>query len=127
MSVDRLKRDLLNKLINARIDLAAYLQLRKAKGYMSVNEGMQLREGLMALLNEYHHGFNEIKAVLTSEDIIAFHQAMEAIASGALCLLSGCHDCPSFITVDADKLTSSLRSLTESLDYLTRDSTVATG
>ena len=33
MSVDRLKRDLLNKLINARIDLAAYLQLRKAKGY----------------------------------------------------------------------------------------------
>lgn len=30
MSVDRLKRDLLNKLINARIDLAAYLQLRTA-------------------------------------------------------------------------------------------------
>ncbi|MDU2883361.1 MAG: biofilm formation regulator BssR, partial [Enterobacter sp.] len=29
MTVDRLKRDLLNKLINARIDLAAYLQLRK--------------------------------------------------------------------------------------------------
>ena len=29
MSVDRLKRDLLNKLINARIDLAAYLQLRR--------------------------------------------------------------------------------------------------
>lgn len=27
MSVDRLKRDLLNKLINARIDLAAYLQI----------------------------------------------------------------------------------------------------
>ena len=26
MTVDRLKRDLLNKLINARIDLAAYLQ-----------------------------------------------------------------------------------------------------
>ena len=32
MSVDRLKRDLLNKLINARIDLAAYLQLRKDPG-----------------------------------------------------------------------------------------------
>lgn len=38
MTVDRLKRDLLNKLINARIDLAAYLRLRKAKGYMSVSE-----------------------------------------------------------------------------------------
>lgn len=44
MSVDRLKRDLLNKLINARIDLAAYLQLRKAKGYMSVSESENLRE-----------------------------------------------------------------------------------
>lgn len=30
MVVDRLRTDLLNKLINARIDLAAYLQLRKA-------------------------------------------------------------------------------------------------
>ncbi|MDW3574625.1 biofilm formation regulator BssR, partial [Enterobacter asburiae] len=42
MTVDRLKRDLLTKLINARIDLAAYLQLRKAKGYMSVSEGRVL-------------------------------------------------------------------------------------
>lgn len=32
MVVDRLRTDLLNKLINARIELAAYLQLRKAKG-----------------------------------------------------------------------------------------------
>lgn len=32
MFVDRLRSDLLNKLINARLDLAAYLQLRKAKG-----------------------------------------------------------------------------------------------
>ena len=46
MSVDRLKRDLLNKLINARIDLAAYLQLRKAKGYMSVSESEHLRDNL---------------------------------------------------------------------------------
>ena len=34
MSVDRLYRNLMNKLINANIDLDAYLQLRKAKGYM---------------------------------------------------------------------------------------------
>ena len=38
MNVDRLYRNLLNKLINANIDLDAYLQLRKAKGYMSVSE-----------------------------------------------------------------------------------------
>jgi biofilm regulator BssR len=51
MSVDRLKRDLLNKLINARIDLAAYLQLRKAKGYMSVSESEHLRDNLFELCN----------------------------------------------------------------------------
>lgn len=44
MFVDRLRTDLLNKLINARIDLAAYLQLRMAKGYMSVSENDHLRE-----------------------------------------------------------------------------------
>lgn len=49
MSVDRLKRDLLNKLINARIDLAAYLQLRKAKGYMSVSESENLRDNFFEL------------------------------------------------------------------------------
>ena len=51
MSVDRLKRDLLNKLINARIDLAAYLQLRKAKGYMSVSESEHLRDNFFELCN----------------------------------------------------------------------------
>lgn len=44
MVVDRLRTDLLNKLINARIELAAYLLLRKAKGYMSVSESDRLRD-----------------------------------------------------------------------------------
>jgi biofilm regulator BssR len=35
MTVDRLYRHLLQKLINANIDIDAYLQLRKAKGYVS--------------------------------------------------------------------------------------------
>jgi biofilm regulator BssR len=35
MSVDRLYRNLLNKLINANIDLDAYLQLRKERLYVS--------------------------------------------------------------------------------------------
>ncbi len=47
MVVDRLRTDLLNKLINARIDLAAYLQLRKAKGYMSVSESDTLRDNFL--------------------------------------------------------------------------------
>ncbi len=54
MVVDRLRTDLLNKLINARIDLAAYLQLRKAKGYMSVSESDTLRDNFFELNRELH-------------------------------------------------------------------------
>ena len=43
MFVDRQRIDLLNRLIDARVDLAAYVQLRKAKGYMSVSESNHLR------------------------------------------------------------------------------------
>lgn len=49
MTVDRLYRHLLQKLINANIDIDAYLQLRKAKGYMSVSENDHLRENLFEL------------------------------------------------------------------------------
>ncbi len=52
MSVDRRYTNLLNKLINANIDLAAYLQLRKAKGYMSVSENDHLRDNLFELCHE---------------------------------------------------------------------------
>ena len=54
MVVDRLRTDLLNKLINARIELAAYLQLRKAKGYMSVSESDRLRDNFFELNRELH-------------------------------------------------------------------------
>ncbi len=50
MTVDRLYRHLLQKLINANIDIDAYLQLRKAKGYMSVSENDHLRDNLFELL-----------------------------------------------------------------------------
>ena len=42
MFVDRQRIDLLNRLIDARVDLAAYVQLRKAKGYMSVGDAANL-------------------------------------------------------------------------------------
>ncbi len=42
MFVDRQRIDLLNRLIDARVDLAAYVQLRKAKGYMSVGNDSNL-------------------------------------------------------------------------------------
>lgn len=52
MSGDRLQDALLNRLINARIDLAVYLRLRRAKGYMSVSESNHLRDNLFDLCNE---------------------------------------------------------------------------
>ena len=54
MTVDRLYRHLLQKLINANIDIDAYLQLRKAKGYMSVSENDHLRDNLFELCREMH-------------------------------------------------------------------------
>ncbi|VDR28757.1 biofilm formation regulatory protein BssR [Raoultella terrigena] len=62
MTVDRLYRNLLNKLINANIDLDAYLQLRKAKGYMSVSENEHLRDNLFELCRELREGCAAIAA-----------------------------------------------------------------
>ena len=77
MSVDRLYRNLMNKLINANIDLDAYLQLRKAKGYMSVSENDHLRhdcpsyiavdvdklESCLAVLRLNIHKLNDSKPI----------------------------------------------------------------
>ena len=98
MFVDRQRIDLLNRLIDARVDLAAYVQLSKAKGYMSVSES-----------NHLH---------LDQEEWSALHHAEEALATAAVCLMSGHHDCPTVITVNADKLENCLMSLTLSIQSL---------
>lgn len=54
MFVDRQRIDLLNRLIDARVDLAAYVQLRKAKGYMSVSESNHLRDNFFKLNPELY-------------------------------------------------------------------------
>ncbi len=74
MSVDRLKRDLLNKLINARIDLAAYLQLRKAKGYMSVSESENLRENFFELCNFMREKAPILKAHCAENELVALRR-----------------------------------------------------
>lgn len=112
MSVDRLKRDLLNKLINARIDLDAYLTLRKAKGYMSVSESDHLRDNFFDLCN-----FMRAKAPLLREHCNADEQAVlyraaQSLSAVGVCMMTGGHDCPSFIAVNAEKLESCLTDLT---------------
>lgn len=111
MSVDRRYRNLMNKLINAHIDLDAYLQLRKAKGYMSVSENDHLRDNLFDLCHEMHQHAPYLQHHVAPEEKEALRLAGEAVASAAVCLLSGHHDCPSYITVDVDKLESCLAVL----------------
>lgn len=114
MSAVRLKCNLLNKLINARIDLDAYLQLRKAKGYMTVSESDELRDNLFDLCTEMRH-----QAALTEPEAReALHNAAEAMVTAAVSLMSGRHDCPQFVAVDADKLEHCLTVLTTSIKQL---------
>jgi biofilm regulator BssR len=112
MSVDRLKRDLLNKLINARIDLAAYLQLRKAKGYMSVSESEHLRDNFFDLCSHMREKAPVLKAEYDENELLALRRAGEALSTAAVCLMTGHHDCPTFIAVSAEKLERCLTHLT---------------
>src|SRR5690606_19127770 len=97
MSVDRLKRDLLNKLINARIDLAAYLQLRKATGYMTVSESENLRDNLFELCNYMRETAPILKAHCADSELGALRRAAEVLSSAGVCLMVGRHNCPKFI------------------------------
>ncbi|KNC92127.1 biofilm formation regulator BssR [Trabulsiella odontotermitis] len=118
MSVGRLKRNMMKKLINARIDLNAYLQLRKAKGYMSVSENDHLRENLFELCKEMIKEVVPLRKALTREERDALRQAGEAVASAAICLMTGHRDCPLFITVNVETLERCLETLTSSIQTL---------
>jgi biofilm regulator BssR len=118
MSRTTLKRDLLKKMIVAKIDIAAYLSLRRAKGYMSVVESEHLRDNLFDLCNEYREKLPEVKAALLAQEIASLDRGIAAVSSAAVCLMSGRHDCPRYIAIDADKLESCLERLSHSLNGL---------
>lgn len=115
MTGEPLKRDLLKKMIIAKIDVAAYLCLRKAKGYMSVVETEHLRDNLFDLSNEYHEKSLRLRSHLTEQEMESIHQGMNAVCSAAVCLMTGRHDCPQYIAVDAEKLDNCLSELSASL------------
>ncbi|PWW10254.1 MULTISPECIES: biofilm formation regulator BssR [Mangrovibacter] len=118
MIAKKCKAELVAKMTAARAALQCYSELRRAKGYMSVNEGLQLRETLLALCNDFRDDWPAIRADLPGSEITDFHRAIEAVASASLCLLSGGHDCPSYITVDASKLQACIDDLDECLNHL---------
>lgn len=126
MFTDRVRHDLLKKTIIAKVDLMAYLQLRKAKGYMSVAESQCLRDNLFDLCKEYRRHHALLKQTLDSNDITSFTQCLDALSTAAVCLMTGRQDCPLYITVDADKLERAIITLKRCTHLLTDSKKTAT-
>lgn len=124
MTESKLKRKLLDQLINARIDLDAYLQLRKAKGYMSVSENDHLRTHLLDLCRELRASAAPLKRSCLPNELEMIRQAGEAMASAAVCLMSGRYDCPTYIAVNVETLERCLRALTRSIQNLDAQSSI---
>lgn len=120
MTVDRLYRHLLQKLINANIDIDAYLQLRKAKGYMSVSENDHLRDNLFELCREMRAQTPRLQNAISPEERDVLRLAGESVAAAALCLMSGHHDCPLYIAVNVEKLERCLTGLTSNIHKLNK-------
>lgn len=125
MTERNLKRKLVGQLINARIDLDAYLQLRKAKGYMSVGENDCLRANLLDLCSELRDNMTLLKQCSSPVELEMIRQAGEAMASAVVCLMSGRYDCPSYIAVNVDTLDRCLMALTKSIRRLDATSPIA--
>ena len=122
MTESKLKRKLVRRLISARIDLDAYLQLRKAKGYMSVGENDHLRTNLLDLCSELRDSAIPLKFCSSPTELEIFRQAGEAMASAAVCLMSGRYDCPAYIAVNVETLERCLTALTKSIHKLEAES-----
>ena len=121
MTVDERMQDtqeLLAKLTDARIELAAYIQLRRAKGYMAVSENDRLRDSFFALAKELREKGALLGHTPEHDTRGALLRAEGALSSAAVCLMSGRHDCPSYIAVNPEKLERSLNTLSYCLQYL---------
>lgn len=122
MTESKLKRHMMRRLINARIDLDAYLQLRKAKGYMSVGDNDHLRTNLLELCGELRSNVVPLQRCSSRKELEMMRQAGEAIASAAVCLMTGRYDCPSYIAVNVETLERCLTALTTSIRKLDAES-----
>lgn len=118
MSMITLRHDLLKELIEAKIEVAAYLALRRAKGYMSISETERLREHLFRLCTECRERLPALNATLGPHEKVALEQAAAALSAAAVSLMTGRHDCPRYIAIDADKLDGCLNRLSHSLNAL---------
>jgi biofilm regulator BssR len=125
MTVDELTQCLLDKLLDAKADLAGYIQMRKAKGYMSVSENDRLREHFFDLAREIRDNGVQLNTLPDADARGALYRAEEALSSVAVCLLSGRQDCPTYIAVNVDKLERAFNVLNFSTQYLCEHSPLA--
>ncbi len=125
MTVDELTQCLLDKLLDAKADLAGYIQMRKAKGYMSVSENDRLREHFFDLAREIRDNGVQLNMLPDADARGALYRAEEALSSVAVCLLSGRQDCPTYIAVNVDKLERAFNVLNFSTQYLCEHSPLA--
>jgi biofilm regulator BssR len=87
---------------------------------MSVSENDHLRDNLFELCHEMREHAPRLQHAVAPEEKEALRLAGEAVASAAVCLMSGHHDCPSYIAVNVDKLESCLAVLTLNIHKLNK-------
>ncbi|MDY0970278.1 biofilm formation regulator BssR [Siccibacter turicensis] len=98
--------------------LNAYLQLRQAKGYMSTRDNDALRRQLSDLYQDSRRIRPADKASLKACQGMALMDAIEAFSSAAVCLMTGRHDTPAWIAVDAIKLERAVNTIHPALGLL---------
>lgn len=125
MTVDRQKLDLIYRLNSARTDLAAYVRLRKAKGYMSVSESNQLRDNFFKLSTDMRGLAERRLFPMDHDEREILSRAEGALSSAAVCLMSGHHDSPTYIAVNAEKLERCLNALNFCIESLSEQSPLA--
>ncbi|WP_202302867.1 biofilm formation regulator BssR [Dryocola clanedunensis] len=118
MSRSTIERYLLKKMVAAQADVSSYLSLRRAKGYMSVTESEKLRDSLFEVCHEYREQAPTFTASLAAHQAASFERGIAALSAAAISLMTGRHDCPHYIAIDADKLESCLHQLSDSLNEL---------
>lgn len=118
MTVDERVDDLLEKLLDASDALTVYTRLRKAKGYMAISENDRLRDAFFELAKEIRHHDDALNALANPEARAAWARAGEALSYAAVCLLSGRHDCPSYIAVNLHQLERARQALATSARFL---------
>lgn len=85
---------------------------------MSVGENDCLRANLLELCRELRDNVVPLKQCASLNELTMMRQAGEAVASAAVCLMSGRYDCPTHIAINVETLERCLTALNKNLRKL---------